>query len=73
MTDQVFKFKTTIKCGGCIAKVSPYLNGCEGLLKWEVDTNVQDKILTVDSNGISKEEVMGKVREAGFKIESIEG
>ncbi len=63
------RFKTNIKCGGCIATVSPFLNGAPGISHWEVDTAGMDKILTVQSDGISEEEVIRIVQKAGYKIE----
>jgi len=63
------QFKTNINCSGCIAKVTPFLNDAEGITHWEVDTNNKDKILSVESDGITEAEVMKKVQEAGFKIE----
>jgi copper chaperone CopZ len=66
---ETLKFKTTIKCSGCEAKVTPFLNEANGINHWEVDTNSQDKILSVHSEGITTKEVIKKVQEAGFKIE----
>ena len=63
------QFKTNINCSGCIAKVTPFLNDAEGISHWEVDINNKDKILSVESDGITEAEVMKKVQEAGFKIE----
>lgn len=65
------KFKTNINCGGCVAKVTPALDGADGICDWKVDTNVADKILTVHSDGIPEEEVIKTVREAGFSIEPL--
>lgn len=63
------KFKTNINCGGCVAQVTPFLNDADGICHWEVDTTNKDKILSVHSEGITEEEVIQKVQEAGFKIE----
>lgn len=63
------QFKTNINCGGCIAKVKPFLNATDGITKWEVDTTIKDKVLTVLSDGITEDEIIEKVQEAGFKIE----
>ena len=65
--DKTLKFKTNINCGGCVAKVTPFLNEGEGICHWDVDTASKDKILSVHSEGITEEEVMQKVKEAGFK------
>jgi copper chaperone CopZ len=65
------QFKTNINCSGCVAKVTPFLNEVNNIVHWEVDTNNKDKILSVHSKGITTEEVIQKVQEAGFKIESL--
>ncbi len=66
---KILKFKTNINCGGCVAKVSPFLNEVKDIRHWEVDTANKDKILTVQVEGITEENVMKKVQEAGFNIE----
>ncbi|MBY0543744.1 MAG: heavy-metal-associated domain-containing protein [Sphingobacteriaceae bacterium] len=71
MSGQNLKFKTNIKCGGCIATVSPFLNETAGVKLWEVDTVNKDKILTVEGEGISADIVIEKVQKAGFKAELI--
>jgi len=65
-----FKFKTNIKCGGCVSKVTPVLNEAEGICHWNVDTNSEYKVLSVHSKGITEEEIIRRVTEAGFKIET---
>ena len=67
--EKTLKFKTNINCGGCVAKVTPFLNTAGGIFNWNVDTENKDKILFVHSLGIIEEEVIQKVKEAGFKIE----
>ncbi len=69
--NKTFRFKTNIKCGGCVATVSPFLNAARGISHWEVDTAGMDKILTVQSDGISEEEVISIVQKAGYKIEML--
>lgn len=62
------EFKTNIKCGGCIAAVTPYLDKLEAV-KWSVDTANPDKILTVEGE-VKEEEVIKLVQEAGYEISS---
>jgi copper chaperone CopZ len=69
--NQNFQFKTNINCGGCIAKVTPFLNDAGGVCHWGVDTTNKDKVLTVTSEGITRQEVITAVENAGFKIEPI--
>jgi copper chaperone len=70
-TNRKLQFKTNIHCGGCVAAVKPLLDRAEGIDKWEVDTENQDKILTVESESISEDAVIETVRRAGFTIEAL--
>ena len=67
--DKTLKFKTNINCSGCVAKVTPFLNDADGICHWDVDTANKDKILSVHTEGITEEEVIEKVKAAGFNIE----
>jgi copper chaperone CopZ len=70
---ETIKFKTTIKCSGCVATVTPYLNEAVGANNWQVDTQTPEKILTVQTNDQSKEkEVIQKLQAAGYKAEKID-
>ena len=65
------KFKTNINCSGCVAKVTPFMNGNEGIQHWEVDTTIPEKILTVKSETLSTEQVIATVQKAGFQISAL--
>lgn len=65
-------FKTNINCGGCVSKITPFLNKLEGVDNWEVDTNNPDKILTIKSNGVKENDVKATLQKIGFKAESID-
>jgi copper chaperone len=65
------KFKTNINCSGCIAKVTPYLNETEGIKQWSVDTNNPNKILSIEMDSLSEDEIKNVVTKAGFKIEEL--
>jgi len=65
------QFKTNIKCGGCVATVTPHLNSVEGIEKWEVDTANPDKILSVETQKVSADQIKKAVEKAGFKAEAI--
>ena len=69
--NQDLRFKTNINCGGCIAAVKPHLESVGGVNEWNVDITNKDKILTVQSNGITAPEVVEIVQKAGFKIEPL--
>jgi len=67
---ETLKFKTNIKCGGCIATVTPFLNDLETVLSWKVDVDNADKVLTVEGSA-SAPEVIDVLNKAGYKAEKI--
>jgi copper chaperone len=71
MTMENLKFKTNIKCGGCVAAVTPFLNKEASVERWQVDTANPDKILTVEGNAINRPGVIEAIEQAGFKIEQL--
>ena len=62
------KFKTTIKCSGCVEKVTPFLNEALGEDNWAVDYNNPAKVLTVVGEN-DKAKIIEAVEKAGFKAE----
>ena len=65
---KTFKFKTNINCSGCVTGVTPFLNKLEGI-NWKVDTENPEKILTVETENHTKEEIIKAVKKAGFEIQ----
>lgn len=63
---ETLQFKTNINCGGCIAKVTPFLNQVEEIEDWRVDTANPDKILTINGEELSSEIILETVEKAGF-------
>ncbi len=66
---KTFQYKTNINCGGCIAKVTPFLDKVPGIMKWQVDTASSSKVLTVEVNTAISHSIETAVKNAGFKIE----
>ncbi len=66
-------FKTNIKCGGCIATVTPFLNAIPEIKKWEVNTADANKILTVEYDLIDASKIIEAVTKAGYEISEIKG
>jgi len=62
------KFKTNIKCSGCVAAVTPNLNAAVGENNWSVDINNPSKVLNVTADA-GDDQIMEAVRKAGYKIE----
>ncbi|NTS42838.1 heavy-metal-associated domain-containing protein [Flavisolibacter sp. BT320] len=65
-----YQFKTNIMCGSCVAKVTPHLNGHSDIKNWQVDTQNPGKILSVETDNLTEEEVKELVQKAGYKAEA---
>lgn len=65
------KFKTTINCSACVAKVTPVLDAQENIQNWDVDTTNPDKILTVNSDDLDEADLVKSLQKIGFKAEKI--
>ena len=68
---ETLKFKTTIKCTGCLTKVTPYIDQTEGIQSWEVDLKNLDKVLTVKGQNLDAEQIKNAIQEAGYSAESL--
>lgn len=66
---ETVKFKTNIKCGGCIAAVTPFLNGTAGEGNWQVDVQSPDKVLTATVSTSTATQVKEAIEKAGYRAE----
>ncbi|POY35360.1 hypothetical protein C3K47_14945 [Solitalea longa] len=67
----LLKFKTNIKCTGCIATITPELNGLKEVKHWEVDLASTDKVLTVEGENIQSSQVKDALKSVGYQAEEI--
>lgn len=64
-------FKTTIKCSGCIDKVTPSLNKVAGEQNWSVDLQNPERLLTVKADDqLLPDTIIKALADAGYKAES---
>ena len=66
---KVLTFTSNRDCNGCVYKVKPFLDELEGLAKWQVDIEHPQKILTVESDELSAEQIQEAVAKAGYRLE----
>jgi copper chaperone len=64
----ILRFKTSIKCNGCISNVTPYLNQVEGIRSWKVELSVPQSTLEVEAEEQIEQEVIDAVKKAGYTI-----
>ena len=67
--NQVVRFKTNIKCGACVATVTPFLNEAVGEGHWQVDLKSPERTLTVNTDDTAG--VKQAIEKAGYKAESL--
>ncbi|MFO8235689.1 MAG: heavy-metal-associated domain-containing protein [Bacteroidales bacterium] len=61
------KFKTNLKCAGCMYAIKPFMEELKGVEKWDVDLNDSDKTVNVKTSSTSAEEIIEAIQRAGYK------
>ena len=69
---KILTFTSNIACNGCAPKVKPFLDELEGVIKWEVDIGNPQKILTVQSDELSADQIHEVVIKAGYQLEDLQ-
>ncbi len=69
---QELKFKTNIKCMGCVGQVTEALNEAVGTGNWSVNIQSLDKEMTVKGENLDADLVIAAVNESGFRAELTE-
>jgi copper chaperone len=69
---ETLKFKTTIKCSGCVAAVTPVLDEKVGKDNWQVDIESPEKILTISPGApINEAQLVRAIEATGYKAERV--
>ncbi|RKO87215.1 copper chaperone taha [Blyttiomyces helicus] len=68
MTEQTYKFKVAMSCGGCSGAVSRVLAKTEGVS--DVDISLESQTVTVKST-LTQEEVLTAIKKSGKAAESL--
>lgn len=64
-------YKTNIKCNGCIATVTPFLEKSKNIDNWKVDLESSDRIMTVELKEDDHGEIENLIKEAGYQATRI--
>jgi copper chaperone len=65
---ETLRFKTSLKCGGCVKAITPGLESLNSIEKWSVDLESPDKMLLVESLQDISNMVIDSVKKAGYQI-----
>ena len=69
---KTLRFKTSIKCNGCLISVRSQLNAIIGIQGWDVDLNSPDNLLSVQCMEDLTDMIKTAVENAGHTISKID-
>ncbi len=65
---ETIRFKTNLKCGGCIKAITPGLESLNIIDTWNVDLENPDRVLEIKASVDVSEQVIESVKKAGYQI-----
>ena len=68
---ETLRFKTSLKCGGCIKAITPGLESMKSIDNWSVDLESPDKVLSVEASEDISAQVIDSVKKAGYLISQL--
>lgn len=68
---ETLRFKTSLKCGGCVKAITPGLESLHSIEKWSVDLEDPDKVLEVEASEDISDQVIDSVKKAGYVISQL--
>lgn len=63
--------KTDLSCQYCVKTVEPILKNENGITNYSIDLTHPDNLVTIESEGVDINKVIGKFNEAGYRAEKI--
>jgi len=58
------RFKTNLKCAGCMYAIKPYMDDLKGIKSWDVDLESKDKIVEVVTDTATPDEIKDAIEKA---------
>lgn len=72
---KTIRFKSNLKCQGCIKAIKPGMDNLDELKSWRVFLDVNDKIVEVETDADTDkvaEKVQDVASKAGYNLEKLE-
>lgn len=69
---ETLRFKTSLKCGGCVKAITPWLSTIPEIKSWNVNLESHEKTLTVESTEDITEKVIENIKKAGYDASRLE-
>jgi len=71
MEKEILVFKTDLEWEERLESVKPFLDRHPGILRWTVDRYDIDKVLRIESENVSVDEVIDLLQQEGFQCEEL--
>ena len=71
MEKEVLVFKTDLRSEDRLAAIKPFLDRHPGIFRWTVDRHDIDKVLRIESENVSPNDVIGLLQGGGFLCEEL--
>ena len=65
---KTIRFKTNLKCGGCVKAITPGLESLNIIDSWSVDLENPDRVLEIKAAEDVSDQVIESVKKAGYQI-----
>ena len=61
---KTLKFKTNLKCAGCMYAIKPYMDEIKGIQSWDVNLDSPDKEVTVEAETETPKKLSKTIKKA---------
>ncbi len=68
---ETLRFKTNLKCSGCVSNITAGLESFDAIEKWTVDLESPDKVLELEAAEDISDDVIESVKKAGYQISQL--
>jgi len=62
------RYKTDLRCQACVQTIAPILAEEPGIRSWHADVAGPDKVLTVETDGVSRQRIEDLLGRAGYRV-----
>ena len=62
------KFKTNLRCAGCVQSIAPVFDGASGIASWSAEVETPGKVLTLEGTDVSRDRVADLLGKAGYQV-----
>lgn len=69
--EQILVFKTNIRTQYDVNSIKPVLDAIPQILRWNIDTEDIDRVLRIESGGLTVSDIIQLINKAGYDCEDL--